>query len=443
MSLIIIFVISFLGILLGKFLFKHWFNHLTLYCFIFGGSIFLYEMKLLPYVDIIPLTWFIIISAFLSFLMGILTIIAARNLYKEKSTHIEHSDIILTIFSDDGKVLKYSILFFSFISLYAAVEFWMVLIRQFGSIPAVFLNAQVIYRLNISGKLSGTTPYIYLVGYVAVFLAGIYTAYKGKFTLLAFIPIFSLILRDLAGSGRAGMLFALMEFIFTIILFRYLLNKDRLRRFKFSKLSIIVVSAILLGLFIASASLVKVSRGVVKAENYSGASRELRQTKDNLILSPSLYLYLSSDVGVLSKYFSSDGEDTPFGQNTFMTAYLLLSKFKIVERPHEFQKGYFIPMWTNTGTYIRELHADFGMLGVLLGSFLLGLLITWFWYKFFEKHSLIALAFLVYLNIIVGFSFFVMATRVIYWSTSLLMLILFLPILQKLAVYNKRKSVDF
>ena len=443
MSLIIIFVISFLGILLGKFLFKHWFNHLTLYCFIFGGSIFLYEMKLLPYVDIIPFTWFIIISAFLSFLMGILTIIAARNLYNEKPTHIEHSDIMLTIFSDDGKVLKYSILFFSFISLYAAVEFWMVLIRQFGSIPAVFLNAQVIYRLNISGKLSGTTPYIYLVGYVAVFLAGIYTAYKGKFTLLAFIPIFSLILRDLAGSGRAGMLFALMEFIFTIILFRYLLNKDRLRRFKFSKLSIIVVSAILLGLFIASASLVKVSRGVVKAENYSGASRELRQTRDNLILSPSLYLYLSSDVGVLSKYFSSDGEDTPFGQNTFMTAYLFLSKFNIVERPHEFQKGYFIPMWTNTGTYIRELHADFGMLGVLLGPFLLGLLMTWFWFKFFENHSLIALVFLVYLNIIVGFSFFVMATRVIYWSTSLLMLILFLPILQKLAVYNKRKSFDF
>lgn len=443
MSLLIIAVIIFLGMILGRYLFKHWFNHLTLYCLIFGGSIFLYELKLLPYVEIIPFTWFIIISSFLSFLMGILTVIAARNLYYKKPTYIEHSDIMLKIFSDDGKVLKYSILFFSLISLYAAVEFWMVLIRQFGSIPAVFLNAQVIYRLNIIGKLSGTTPYIYLVGYVAVFLAGIYTAYKGKFTLLAFIPIFSLILRDLAGSGRAGMLFALMEFIFTIILFRYLLKKDRLRRFKFSKLSIVVVSTILLALFIASASLVKVSRGVVKAENYSGASRELREARDNLILSPSLYLYLSSDVGVLSKYFSSDGEDTPFGQNTFMTAYLFLSKFNIVERPHEFQKGYFIPMWTNTGTYIRELHADFGTLGVLLGPFLLGLLISWLWFKFFEQQNIIALAFLVYLNIIVGFSFFVMATRVIYWSTSLLMLILFLPILEKLSVYNKRKSVDF
>ena len=38
--------------LLGKFLFKNWFNHLTLYCIILGGSIFLYELKLLPYVEV-------------------------------------------------------------------------------------------------------------------------------------------------------------------------------------------------------------------------------------------------------------------------------------------------------------------------------------------------------------------------------------------------------
>lgn len=443
MSLILIAVISILGILLGRFFFKHWFNHLTMYCFIFGASIFLYEIKLLPYVDIMPLTWFVIISAFLSFLMGVLTVITARNLYKGNSIITERSDINLKIFSDEGRILKYSIIFFSLISLFAAVQFWMVLIKQFGSIPAVFINAQVIYRLNITGKLTGTTPYIYLVGYVAVFLAGLYTAFKGRFTFLAFLPILSLILRDLAGSGRAGMLFALMEFIFTIILFRYLLNKDKLHRFKFSKLSILLVSVILLSLFIASASLVKVSRGVVKAENYSGASRELRQTRDNLILSPSLYLYLSSDVGVLSKYLSSEGERTPFGQNTFMTFYLFLAKFKVIENPSEFQKGYYIPMWTNTGTYLRELHADFGIPGIFLGPFLIGLFLTWLWFKFFENHSLIALVFLVYLNIIVGFSFFVMATRVIYWSTSLVMLILFLPVLEKLAAFNKRKIVDF
>ena len=375
--------------------------------------------------------------------MGILTVISARNVYKENPTLIEKSRISLKLFIDEGKTLKYSILILSLISLYAAIEFWMVLINQFGSISAVLINAQVIYRLNITGKLSGTTPYIYLLGYVAVFLAGIYTAYKGKFTFLAFIPIISLILRDIAGSGRAGMLFALMEFAFTIFLFRNFLNKDIAKRFKFSKISAVIVSAILIAIFIASASLVKVSRGVVKAENYSGASRELRQTKDNIILSPSMYLYLSSDAGVLSKYLSSSEENTGFGQNTFMTFYLFLAKFKMIDKPSEFQKGYYIPMWTNTGTYLRELHADFGIPGIFFGPFLIGLLLTWFWFKFYEKQSILALAFLVYLNIIVGFSFFVMASRVIYWSTSLLMIILLIPVLERIAVFVYRKNQGY
>lgn len=441
MSLIVISVISFLGILLGKYLFKHWFNHLTLYCFIFGGSIFLYELKLLRYNDITLLTWFVVASSFLAFVMGILTIISARALNRENPIYHGKSTISINLFIDHGKTLKYAIFILSCISFYAAVEFWMVLIKQFGSIPAVLINAQVIYRLNVSGKLSGTTPYIYLLGYVAVFLAGIYTAYKGKFTFLAFFPLISLILRDIAGSGRAGMLFAVMEFAFTIFLFRNLLKNDKQKRFTFSKISAITVAVLLISLFIASASLVKVSRGVVKAENYSGASKELRQARDNLIFSPSLYLYLSSDVGVLNKYLSSRGETTGFGENTFMTFYLFLTKLKIIEKPNQFQKGYYIPMWTNTGTYLRELHADFGTPGVLLGPFLLGLLLTWLWFKFYEKHSLIFLSVLVYIYIIVGFSFFVMATRVIYWATSLVIIIILIPILERIALSaNSQKS---
>ena len=44
MSLLLIAVISIIGILLGKFLFTKWVNHLTIYCFIMGGLIFLYEL---------------------------------------------------------------------------------------------------------------------------------------------------------------------------------------------------------------------------------------------------------------------------------------------------------------------------------------------------------------------------------------------------------------
>lgn len=434
MSLLLISVIIFLGVILGKFLFKHWFNHLTLYCIVFGGSLFLYELKLLPYIDLTPYTWILMLSAFLSFFLGILTIISARHLYKENPISVEKSNISLKIFVDDGTTLKITIFIFGIISLYSAIELWMIFIKQFGSIPAVLLNGEVIYRMNVSGKIKGNTPYLHLLGFVAIFLSGIYTAYKKKFTLLTFLPLVSIILREIAGAGRAGMLFALMQFILSFFLFKHLLSNDLNQRFKFSKVSALVGAILLLIIFIGGSTLVKATRvSDVASTTYSAASKELRQTRGNLIISPSLYLYLSSDVGVLSKYLSSKGERTPFGQNTFMTLYNFLGKLNIVQKPHEFQRGYFIPMWTNTGTYLRELHADFGPAGVFLGPYLLGLLITWLWFKFLEKKSLITFVFLVNLNIIVAFSFFVMATRVLYWFTSLVLIIVLIPVLERVA----------
>jgi oligosaccharide repeat unit polymerase len=442
MSLLLISVITLLGILLGRFIFKKWFNHLTLYCFIFGGSIFLYEIKLLPYIELTPITWFVVICSFLSFLFGTLTIISKRNLEKERPLIVEKSDVSLKIFSDGGRTLKYAIIILSLISLYSAYDFWKVLINQFGSIPAVLINSKVIYSLNVSGKLKGTIPYIALLGYVAVFLAGIYTAYKRKFTLLTFIPLISVILREIAGAGRVGMLMALVEFTFSFFLFRHLLNSDLIGRYKFSKANAIIASIILLVVFVGSASLVRVSRMSDTTEKFSGASSTLMQTKENFIISPSVYFYLSSDVGVLSMYLSSDGENTGFGQNTFLTIYTFLSKLDLVRKPQIYQKYYKNPVWTNTGTYLRELHADFGTLGILLGPFLLGLFLTWLWYRFFRTKSLITFSFLVFLNIIVGLSFFVMATRVLYWFVTLVLVIIIIPFLEKIATLIPTKRLN-
>lgn len=441
MSLLLTVVVIFLGSILGKYLFKNWYNHLTIYCLIFGGSLFLFELKLLPYYDLTSSAWFVIIAAFISFLMGILTIFSARSLSRENPSQIEKSLINLKIFADDGKILKYTVLLFGIISMYSAIELWMIFIKQFGSIPGVLLNGEVIYRMNVQGKIKSNTPYLHLLGFVAIFLAGIYTAYKKKFTFLSFLPVLSIILREIAGAGRAGMLFALAQFTFSFLLFKNLLQYDLSIVYKFRKSSAIIGLIILIFVFVGGASIVKLTRITDEASpTYSGASKELRENKGNVLISPSMYLYLSSDVGVLSKYLSSDGEKTGFGQNTFLTIYNFLGKFNFIEKQSEYQEGYYIPMWTNTGTYLRELHADFGVPGILLGPYLLGLLITWLWFKFYEKKSLIVFAFLVNLNIIIGFSFFVMATRVLYWSTSLVLILIFIPFLEKIAVMNSYKK---
>lgn len=439
MIFLIIPVITIISILLGKLLFRKWFNHITLYCTIWSVSILLYELKLLPYADITLLTWFYITSSFLSFMLGVFTIISARDFSNKNQIMFKQSQISLPIFSDDGKALKYSIILFSLIALYAAYQHWSVLIKMFGSIPSVFLNANRIYRMNSEGEIKGIIPYISYFGYVAVFLSAIYTAYKKKFSFLTFLPLIAVIIKELANVGRAGMLFALLEFLLAFILFRHLLADDLTQTYKFSKKNALIAATILILFFVISSSLVRITRG--STETYTGTSRGLKQLKDNIFVSPSLYLYLSSDVGVFNQYLSFDGEDTKFGQNTFLPVYDLLAKFGMVERPEDFQKGYFIPMWTNTGTFIRELHADFGMLGPFIGPYFIGLLITWMWFWFFEKKKLVVFAVLVYLNLIIGFSFLVMVTRLLYWFISLIILVLLLPIIEKIAESFSKKSI--
>ena len=81
---IIIFVFS---VMLGKTLFGRWFNHLSLYVFVWAPMILLYEMKLIRYHNLTPATLTIIFLSYFCFLLGILTYVSA----KEKVTGNETS----------------------------------------------------------------------------------------------------------------------------------------------------------------------------------------------------------------------------------------------------------------------------------------------------------------------------------------------------------------
>ena len=432
MSVLLITIISFLGIALGKLIFKKWFNHLSLYCFIMGGLIFLYELKLFPYHEYNSLGLVFLFSSFLSFLLGIITVIVAKDLFSKRHEKSSQSIISSPIFRNNGKILKYSLLFFSLVALFVAIQRWIVLINMFGSIPSVLVNASVVYRLNVRQEIKEFIPILPAFVYVAVFLSGIYTAFKGKFTFLTFLPFIGIILKELTYFGRAELLLTMIEFLFSFFLFRHLLNGDLTRRFRFSKGNAAIAFSLLLVLLIAAASFIRVGRGA--RENYVGVSRELRQLSENFIISPSVYLYLSSDVGVFSKYLEAGGEDVNFGENTFFIFHVFLSRLGIIQKPEFFSKGYHIPMWSNTGTYLRELHADFGIAGVLLVPYLIGLTITWLWFKFYEEKSLYVFAFLVYFYLIIGFSFLTLVTKLNQWYISLLLILIFLPLIEKLAI---------
>lgn len=432
MSVLLSFLFLIIGIISGKLIFKSWVNHLTVYSFVMGGLTFLYELKLLAYKELTALTWFLLITSTISFILGIATVLSAKNL-KFSSVNTESKSLSdIPLFKDDGKIIKYAAVFFSLVGLFVALHRWYIMINIFGSIPAVFVNAAWVYRINVKGEIKEFIPILPSFVYVGVFLSAIYTALKGRFSFLSFFPILCIILKELTYFGRGEMLFSTLEFFFTFFLTRNLLRNEKNIKFNFSKINAVVSILLLIALVITAASVVRTSRGV--KENIKGSSQELKQLEENFIISPSVYFYLSSDLGVLNQYLTEDKERAKFGENTFRGVYYMLSKFRLVEEPQFFQKGYFIPYWSNTGTYIREIHADFGIMGVYLIPYLLGVLLTWLWYKFFNEKNLIVLAILVYLNIIVAFSFLMMITRLNQWFLSLLLIIVSLHFLNNLAL---------
>jgi oligosaccharide repeat unit polymerase len=154
-------------------------------------------------------------------------------------------------------------------------------------------------------------------------------------------------------------------------------------------------------------------------------------------------LYLSAHLGVLNEFVKRQDEENLFAQNTLLPLYNFLDRLNLIKRPNQYQKGYFIPMWVNTGTFIRELFADFNVFGLLLFPYLLGLIMTYLWFKLLKEGSIYILAILSYLYIIIGFSFLVMITRTSYWIISLTLNVLSILVISQIAkrIHNKKAAI--
>lgn len=437
MSIFLILSIQFISIIFSRIYLKKWFNHVSVYSSVWGIILSLYEWRLMNYIEISTFTWLIITYCYCTFVLGVIIVYVAKKNFSVSHLNDDNPSFLL---SNNAKTLQILVYFFALIGLMSAIQHWSVLIAKFGDIRTVLIQANLVYKLRTEGEVGGVLPYLYISSYIAVVLSGIYTAVKKKITLVAIISFLSIIIKEIASFGRAGILTGLLLFIISFILFRhYLTDKNTTMIKKIGKKEVIVLFTVMLILFFAGITAVKSFRGTY--ESFKATSKSLSKLRNNDFISPSIYLYASAHVAVLSKYFEQDDEKTQFGENTFLPIYNFISKFGVVEHPDFYQRGYWIPMWTNTGTYIREIHADFGILGIIIFPFILGFVTTIFWYRFLEKGKMIDFIVLVYLYLIIAMSFLVMITRSATWFISFLSILIIFQILEIFHGRNKFKRI--
>lgn len=433
-NLIILLIFS---IFIGKYFFKKHINPISIYSFIWGGLLIFFHLKLIKYHDLSIYTWLLISFSYASFILGILVYFTAIRIFPTKADH-EHIHKLPFIFSNNGIIIKYLIIIFSLIGLIGAIQHWSILLEKYGTVVEVFLHLGRIRQLTTQGEIEGIIPYISSFAFVAVFFAGIYSSYKSRITLISFIPMAVIILKDTAAAGRVGILLGFLEYAFAFILTSYYLkNFKEIEITKNKFLNFISILGIVI-IFFTSIFFIKGLRG--GSEELYGAGRQISTFSDNVFITPTLYLYFSGHIGVLSKYLEKEDETARFGENSFRFVYNVLNKIGITDEAEMYQRGYYIPVWINTGTFLRELHADFGVGGTLLFIFLLGIAISFLWVNFFNSGNFYYLIILVHLFLIIAMSFLMMITRLTHLSISLISILLVSYFVDKL-LYKKKASL--
>ena len=408
MTSLFVLIIGFCSIILSKHYFGKWFNHISLYSAIWSLMIFLFDLRLISYLELSDKTWFVIVGAYIAFILGVLTILSARRVFNKTNSFPTVPDFTSVLFSNNAKKLKIIILILSIVGILSALQHWKVLFDEYGNLVNIMIEAFKIYRTRTEGDLEGVVPYIWLTIHAGVVLAGLYTAYKKRITILALLPILALLLKEIANFSRAGILLGFVEYFVSFMLMRHYLSAQLRSTIKAKKLGIIFTIIVVFTLMALSASAIRYLRHPI--DEMKGSTKELSTFKGSFFLSPGIYLYASSHVAVLDKHLQEEAQAKLVGNKTISPIYRFLSGFDLVEKPEYHQKGYYIPQWTNTGTYLRDIHADFSYWGVFLIPFIIGLVTTYYWFKFYETGLLSNYIILVYMYLIICMSFLFMAT---------------------------------
>ena len=429
MSILIINFIAILSILLSKYLFKKWFNHLFLYTISWDIFLTLYQLKFINYNNISNEAFIIFFIVHMSVIAGALTVFLARKVTPFNSSNVNNTEISSIFFDNDFRIIRMIIILVSFAGLFSAYQNWSYLLEKFGSFTAIMIRAHTIYRLRIAGELNGGTPYLSILPYIGVIFSGIYTAIKNKITLYTFLPIFTIIVSDIASIGRGGIFVGFIMLVTSFILYQNFLSKVKIQGARKNKKALIFGGLIVIILVFGSLNLIIELRG--RFEEFKGKTRSISQFDDVPFLSASEYFYFSSNVGVFSKYFESQDEKTMFGENSFLPIYNFLSKFNFTDHPSFYPRGYRIPAWSNSATYLRDLHADFGDIGMILIPYFLSLFTTYFWFRFFSDGDFKSFVCLVYLFVTIALSVFNMQTRSAFFLLSFFITVILIILIEK------------
>lgn len=395
----------------GKYAFGQWFNHLSLYSAIWGIALFLFELRLIDYYPLEHETWAILFVGSLSFVIGALTVWAYKKAVPGQSrASREISDPIHLDDKNLQRSLTRVLWILNVITFAAVLQHWYVTVKLVGGIPQVLVLGNLLYSYRIEHGMPGGVPYLKSLTLLSSMLGGVLTAMTGRLKFAALVPLVTVFLGELVAQGRSLLIQSGIFFMAGYLLTRpHIIQRSRvqtvgvrIRRF--------AVLALVVAVMVMATELIRSNRGGM-VSNFSGTTSALKKYNRDWVFSPSLYLYLTANYGVLNQYLKHNHGDAPWGGNSWGPVYHILEKLGSTTRLQSYGTFYPTPAVANTGTYLLDLYEDYGLGGIVVYPYLLALLTSIVWFRLRENFRFSTLVILSSLLAIVVMSLFMIILR--------------------------------
>jgi oligosaccharide repeat unit polymerase len=399
---------------IGRLAFGRWLNHVSLYGAVWALSLGGGALQLVSLRPISATAYWFIAAASLAYTSGALLLRRTTLAIAWPRAAGRRPSTLIETFPVPGAVLRLLVTFLSVVAGTAVLIRLARVVAVVGSVSTVFVMSHEVYWLKMQGSLPGGPPYLAAASLTACCLSGAALATHRIGRLWATIPLAVAAALALSTAGRTDVVLAVLLFYFSFEIVRGKTPGIASLR---SYLLLLVLVA--LGIFAA----ISATRNLGGDEFYRFEALPLSRTSERFSrVATSFYVYAVGPPIVFSEYLAGGGEEAEWGENTLGPLRNGLHRLGFAVKPlaDKYQRFYSIPFDMNTGTWLRELRADFGPVGALLVPFVLGAITSVALAHVRYRASLASLIVTSHLFVVAVMSSFMCATRWGSWWASLL-----------------------
>jgi oligosaccharide repeat unit polymerase len=388
-AIVLIFAASACSAYLGRAWFQRYLNPLTLYSAMWGICLIAYELRLLQYYALSVQAWIYVLLAWTTFHMGVGTSVlfsaGAKNNSLKPTVDIRRLQRVILVLCAIGAI-----------SIISQVT---VLTREFGSVlTAIVLQPGDVYLGRTNGEFS-FFPYVAACLFTGCCLGGVHCAGRGRLSLTSLLPLSLAVINAMLGMARGGALIAGFLFVVSFVLTP---KSSRIDVPVWQKsLGVLIVGSLLIGEF----AFVSTTRHL--QTDFPGRTDAIDRVTEYIPPFPSLYSNISAPPVAFSMYLDTPSEYQQgfWGMNTFAPIYRLLTKLGFQLEVPIYEENYYTPVPMNTSTYLKDLHSDFGPLGIAIFPYVLGLVTGKLGCRLADRPRVVDIVLLSQLMLIIAASF--------------------------------------